>query len=43
MGFMDFLILAAVAVAVYYALKHIKKSGCNCYGGDCRNCGRKNG
>ena len=33
MGFMDFLILAAVALAVFYA---------NCCG-NCRNCGRKNG
>ena len=27
MGFMDFLILAAVALAVFFALKHIKKGG----------------
>ncbi len=43
MGFMDFLILAAVALAVFYALKHIKKGGCGNCCGNCRNCGRKNG
>lgn len=43
MGFMDFLILATVALAVFYALKHIKKGGCGSCGGNCRNCRRKNG
>ncbi len=43
MGFMDLLILAAVALVMFYALKHIKKGGCGGCGGDCRNCGKKNG
>ena len=43
MGFMDFLILAAVALAVFYALKHIKNGSCGCCCVNSRNCGIKNG
>lgn len=42
MGIADFLILAAVALALFCALWCIKKGKCGSCHGDCQNCGKKN-
>lgn len=41
MNGLDILILAAVALAVFCAVRQMKKGGCGGCGGDCRNCGNK--
>lgn len=41
MGGLDILILAVVALALFFALRRMKRGGCCGCCGDCRNCGKK--